>query len=58
MDDDGPIAGSILLIVTGPNDPPMFDMLVFSYTIPENPENDLVVGSLSFTDEGMKYRKC
>ena len=51
-DDDDSIFVTILLTILGPNDPPMFSMAAFNFTITENPANDIVVGSLPFTDEG------
>ena len=42
---------SLVVIVNQANGPPVFDMDQFTFSLPENSNNDYVVGSVSFDDE-------
>ena len=45
------IIKSLVVIVNQANSPPVFDMDQFTFSLPENSNNDYVVGSVSFDDE-------
>ncbi len=53
-DEDSVVAfQSIKLTISAVNQPPVFSMTQFNFSLPEGSSDDTVVGSVLFTNEGM-----